>query len=571
MEAQDRFLVDLIGKKNSIFYVPFYQRKYTWEAKSEIKQLWEDLMYFTNEQEKINEYFLGTLIIKKTNSLTDKYILVDGQQRITSFLLLIVALVACSNKKRDLDEYITLKSYIDWNQEKAKFKLERINDSNIIEKILKGNIESLSEKEKEFNYFKNYEWFVNKIKSQNDLDDKFIKNFYLKCLEKIKVAVINLNNFEDEFLIFESINSKGKPLTPADLIKNYIISRIENDQEFLEEFDNKFISSFDKYLNPEESIVDFYRQFLAIYVGKLYNTKGKILYSKFKDIVDAKTQDNINHLKDFLKDMQSDKVIYDYIKENNWNYKLYPLFRNNKNILYSIIHVILKFNGSVIDNKYVIENNKNIEYAMNYLAKLSVSKILCTNNQGNRDYASIANKLFKRIQETNNFLNSFNEEVCEKLENSNTAYAMPKWEEVANIELKRNLYSNNSYFKQILISIEEHLNGQKKLNEKDLSVEHIFPQNSSEWNKAVSENIVKEYDSWDEIKTWVHTLGNLSITNSKDNSALSNKTFLDKQKILEERSYLKINKHIYEYNEWTVKSIKDRANKILEYIKEIWF
>lgn len=63
MQAKDMFIVDLVGKKDAIFYVPLYQRKYTWEENKQVKQLWEDLNEFMEMD--LDDFFLGSLIIKK--------------------------------------------------------------------------------------------------------------------------------------------------------------------------------------------------------------------------------------------------------------------------------------------------------------------------------------------------------------------------------------------------------------------------------------------------------------------------------------------------------------------------
>ena len=104
-----------------------------------------------------------------------------------------------------------------------------------------------------------------------------------------------------------------------------------------------------------------------------------------------------------------------------------------------------------------------------------------------------------------------------------------------------------------------------------INIEHIFPQDSKKWKQALEESGVSTNVTFDDMKEWLNTIGNLSIVNSKDNSSLSNKVFIEKQKILEEKSYLKINKMLYETDTWTVKEIKERAKKIIDYIDKIWF
>lgn len=150
---------------------------------------------------------------------------------------------------------------------------------------------------------------------------------------------------------------------------------------------------------------------------------------------------------------------------------------------------------------------------------------------------------------------------------------MPKQEEVFNVDSKRDLYTNlKSTLKSILIAIEENLS-QKKLKKDDISIEHIFPQNPTdqEWKEICEKSGIDKNITFDNIKEWINTLGNLSILDKDDNSRLSNKIFNKKKKILEDKSYLKINRMLYDYDTWNVEEIQDRAKKILEHIKNIWF
>ena len=211
----------------------------------------------------------------------------------------------------------------------------------------------------------------------------------------------------------------------------------------------------------------------------------------------------------------------------------------------------------IVDNK--------IEFYLKFLSKLVVGRTLVSFGrvEGNRSFAKIANNLNEDFKETKDFKISFTNKVINHLEDSSSNDRMPKWEEISNIESKRDLYtSHKTNLKWVLLSIEQHLlkSNNEFVNESKISIEHIFPQNpSDQWEKEVINN----------IKDWINTLGNLSITNH--NGALSNKTIEEKQKILEEKSYLKINKMIYESKNWNVEQIKERAQKILNYIHQIWF
>lgn len=569
MEAKDMLVTDLIGKKNSIFYVPLYQRKYTWEAKKAVQQLWNDLLFFKNTNN--SDYFLGSIIIKKTSDLNSKYILVDGQQRITTLFLLISALKKLSQK--DSSTYFILKSYLDTDDN--KFKLERINDSNIINYIMNDKLNLLSDEDKKSRYYENYKYFYNEIsKCINDYGNSFVEDFKDNVLEKIKLAIINLNEKEDEYNVFESINSKGEKLAVSDLIKNYIYMLLDQDEEILKDFENDVIAYFDKYKNPDSELVSFYRQLLAIDTGVLYSEKNASMYLVFK----AKFQnlDNKNQaIKEYIAYLKKSKIIYDYISKHNFGLYSYPLLKGNFKNFYHLIHVIVEYNSTIINNELIINNEQesNIQFALKYLSKLVVYRALVNFGrvEGNRKYAKLSYDLKRELDKNTNssFKEIFSNIVIKDLNNSTSNYRMPNINEVENIDSKTDLYTNNkTNLKYILLSIEESLSGKKmdKTEIDELEIEHIFPQRDDKWDDAI------QY-STDDIQTmsqWLNTIGNLSLINSIDNKKISNKSFHDKLKLLADISYLKINKLIYSYELWNVDNIKDRANELIKMIKNIW-
>lgn len=573
MEAKDMLIVDLIGKRDNVFYVPLYQRKYTWDVKDQVKTLWNDLYEFIELSQTGNkDFFLGSLIIKKDNKLNARHILVDGQQRITTVLLLIAALIHASNLKKELDEYATLINYL--KSDVDKFKLERINDMEIIKKILltsQDGLMTITEADKNSNYYKVFEFFVEKIRKANDDKDQFIVTFLTKVLEKIKVAVINLDSNEDEYSVFESINSKGKSLTAADLIKNFIVMHLNDEDELLKTFDNSFVSRFDN----DDDLMQFYRQMFAIEEGKLYPEKGKQIYAAFKKKFCGSegNEVNKNELVTYLKESWNDKIIWDYIHQNNFGYLYYPLMKGNLKNFYALIHVIIKLNSTIINNKITITNKANVDWALKYLTSLVIARALVSFGrvEGNRTYAKLSKDLADEFTTTNDFKTSFKNKVINELNNPTKNYRMPKWEEVSNIELKKDVYADNrNTLKYTLIAIEESISS-KHLNGNDISIEHIFPQDSSEWLDIYNKTEFEKVNSYVEMSEWLNTLGNLTIVDASDNSRLSNNVFIDKQKILEEKSYLKINKFLFEWNKWSIESIKDRATKILDKIKNLWF
>lgn len=550
MEASSKTVIELIGRPDHIFCIPSYQRKYTWKEKKEIDTLLKDLEEY--KKSNIKDYFLGSIIVKKNANLDSEFILVDGQQRITTVLIMLASLMdSIDDKKSSL--WIEISNKLKTNND--KFKLNRIHDQDIIRLIITNKSQILNEEQKKSNYYLVYLHF---LKYFNNLNEQAKEEYYNRIILNIKLAIINLDSHEDEYLVFESINSKGKNLSSADLIKNYIIMRLcESDEEAVLIFENEFLEGFKK--EEEETILDFYRQMIAIESGKLLAKGSKDIYYQIKNKFLNKSLDLI-----YINNLIYNQKIWNYIHEEKFNYWTKPLLESNKLNFYAILHLIIK-NNSKIENNNLIVDNKKIEFYLKFLSKLVVGRTLVSFGrvEGNRSFAKIANNLNEDLKENKDFRDSFTKKVINHLEDSSSNDRMPKWEEISNIESKRDLYtSHKTNLKWILLSIEQYLlkSNNEFINESKISIEHIFPQNpSDQWGKEAINN----------IKGWINTLGNLSITNH--NSSLGNKTLEEKQKILEEKSYLKINKMIYECQNWDLEEIKQRAKKILNYINQIWF
>lgn len=535
MKAQDIQIADLVGKKDVTFLVPPYQRKYQWTFKKEVETLLDDVEEFINSNNK--DYFLGSIVIKSSSGLRQNFILVDGQQRITTFLLAMAAL-----KERLKNENSTLKLRVDLilETETDKFKLNRIKDQEIVQKIIQGQAYLLDDHEQESSYFKVFKGLVGYF---NDQPIDWIDSFFTKGLSKIKLAVIDLDENEDEFLVFESINSKGKSLSAADLIKNYIMMNCDEEQEHI--FENDILARI-----SEDSILDLYRQLLAIKTGKLLSKNGKQLYYQFKELF---PKELINS--ELIEYLRKSVRIWRMINFSRFGVTTLPFTKGALLNFYAVAHVIFDKNSVMNSGKLEIRNPKLIEDCFSKIAGLLVRRALqgAGRVESNRTFAKMAHDL----NDTNGDSESFQNVIVNKMLTSNTNARVLSDVEIRNKINNVDIYNiNKNVIFWAFVALESGLS-QKHVDTTNMSVEHIYPQNpGGKWNDN------------NEMKSLVNTLGNLSITN--DNSALSNRDILFKKKILEERSYLKINKFIYQQDNWTEVEIKERASQLLDMIFKTW-
>ncbi|GAA8742990.1 hypothetical protein HpDR98_05250 [Helicobacter pylori] len=241
MEAKEATLLRFFEEnQNNQFVIPIYQRLYSWE-KEQCKQLWDDIIK-TGGNDQIEGHFIGSIVFVHDGIYTTNYnelLIIDGQQRLTTITLLLIAL---RNYLNDEDEFL------------EKFSRQKIQNRYLINSDEKGDKKFrliLSESDKDTLLF-----LIDKDKRKpSELSLKIMENFKLfeewirkntdkletifKGLDKLMIVWIALEKGKDDpQLIFESMNSKGIELTQTDLIRNYIVMETEVKKQ--EDFYNQY-------------------------------------------------------------------------------------------------------------------------------------------------------------------------------------------------------------------------------------------------------------------------------------------------------------------------------------------
>nr|WP_269089990.1 DUF262 domain-containing protein [Helicobacter pylori] len=219
-------LLDFIGKsQEKQFVIPIYQRVYSWE-KEHCEQLWDDIIK-TGGNDQIEGHFIGSIVFVHDGIYTTNYnelLIIDGQQRLTTITLLLIAL---RDHLNDEDEFLEKFScqkiqnrYLINSDEKGdkKFKLI-LSDSDKDTLLYLIDKDRRKPSEPSSKIMENFKLFEEWVSNTNKLETIF------KGLDKLMVVEISLERGKDNpQLIFESMNSTGKDLTQTDLIRNYILS-----------------------------------------------------------------------------------------------------------------------------------------------------------------------------------------------------------------------------------------------------------------------------------------------------------------------------------------------------------
>jgi hypothetical protein len=232
---------------NDCYYIPLYQRQYSWREEN-IRQLFDDI------QEENESYYVGNLLViphdsnnaNSANADSASYDVIDGQQRLTTLSLFLLAiwqrLGAIRKASDDSDNDVTLPSrdiemigtirsdikrrLIDEDTGEPRLRLLQSDDA-----IYRQHLEILNDRhpsiDKRKMFSKRYKYILDDLLTQDELQDVAgIKKFYDK-LEKITILRIHVPNLADAFNVFSSMNSKGLPLTLVDLLKAEFIANAE--------------------------------------------------------------------------------------------------------------------------------------------------------------------------------------------------------------------------------------------------------------------------------------------------------------------------------------------------------
>lgn len=234
LTAEQKSIKVLFQDKKSIFLIPDFQRPYAWEE-NECQKLWDDLWEFAfpdNDTKSFNEsseYYLGSIIAYRNNS---KFEIIDGQQRITTLMLLLRALLPKFNKPKDDDSIkrkLDLKSCISVkdktkNSEKKEFRIPRLESEVILENSNSELKDLLSSDTDEYNgkslYAKNYKIFCDNIKKFNEDFSGYIGTLVDRILDNCIILFITTDDYDSALRIFSTLNDRGMPLSDADIFKS---------------------------------------------------------------------------------------------------------------------------------------------------------------------------------------------------------------------------------------------------------------------------------------------------------------------------------------------------------------
>ena len=573
VKAKEYYIKDLLSNK-FLFEIPDYQRAYSW-TKENLKQLVEDIWESVElnkargnkEFDQYEPYFLGSIVLCSKEYKDDGcgiYDVIDGQQRLTSIIMLIATirdLIDNEEYKKVLSDLIYQKPNVlmgikESIRVKARGKEEEFFKKYILtnggtELVKDLDMEELSEAKQ--NMVNAIEVFRDSFFNENgELLEEKLNEFIVYLLQKVVLVVITTESFTSAFRLFNVINARGLPLTDSDLLKSENL-RVMN-PEIRKEYTDIW-ESHEQDLGKEklDQIIGFMRTM------KLKNKVEESVYEEFSKKIFRNEPEYLGV--NFVNHLTAVKALYDkYIIDGNLegvSEEEKSYYKNLINIMREFLPyddwmaAVIRFAEKFNDDKLVLEFVKVLE------------KRLVIDWVNGNSFADRLNRVYGILEaiEEKDSLEEIKEEpvFLYDLERT-TAYFENSLNDI-------DFYSKGRMMipKYIFVRLDMEKRANEVLDYSDkIMIEHVLPRNAKEayW---------KDNFSADQRRNWANKFGNLVIITGAKNTRANNKPFGEKvEQYLSKKSDFAITKEVLELSDWNMDSLKDRHESLVNRALELW-
>ncbi len=498
----------------------------------------------------MNGHFIGSIlyVLDSNTHSNNTLLIIDGQQRLTTITLLLIALRNHLSEEVEILEKFSRKeieSYLINSNKDGDKKFRLIlseSDKDTLLSLIDKNKRKPSEPSVKI--VENFELFEKWISENTDKLETIFKG-----LKKLMIVWISLDKGKDDpQLIFESMNSKDIELTQTDLIRNYIV--METEVEKQEDFYNQYWRAMEERFEQNETLFNrFVRHYLTIKIGKIPNEKR--VYEAFKDYRQKKGIE----IEDLLKDLQKYcgyfcQIAFKKEDDKDLNKALSFLVNLEMDVIYPLLlELYSDYKDGVLSKQDFIPIIYLIE---SYLCRRAVCGL--GTNSLNKVFPSFT----KHIQKDEYFKSLKAHFVC-----LTEKQRFPNNDEFKKLFITIDFYKfkKNKYFLERL----ENFDTKEPVDTQKCNIEHIMPQTlTPEWQRDLGENFQAIHEKY------LHTIGNLTLTGY--NSKYSNNSFQEKRDMEKgfKQSSLKLNQSLKDLESFGEKEIEKRASDLADWALKIW-
>lgn len=538
------------------FLIPTYQRTYSWTLK-QCQQLWDDILRVWSSDQYSN-HFIGGILYVIEEWTTFGWVLqasvIDGQQRITTCSLLLYALAEVSKQQWNEQSHIDIMQGCIINSTKNGDQRYKLLPTKLDKEKYIAIIEwTKIDENDDSNMATNYNFFKEKI-SQNA---ESIETIY-KWIAKLFIVDIALDRVQDNpQLIFESMNSTGLALSKAELIKNYLLMWLKNQEQTLLYEQYRF--PMDKILESNSDLYDmFIRDYLTFKDSSWAIPTMRALYDEFKIFLKSEPRETVDVLKDISKAFNHYSRFTLLKPEMDGDIKevLMDIDTLQATVAYPLmLELFWDYEENKLDKEHLLQILRLIE---SYVFRRAICWI--PTNSMNKTFSTFKKYLKKDNSQT------YYESFVAYLMSLDSYKAFPTDEAFEAEFLAKDVYNFRSC-KYLLEKIENH-DKKERVSADNYTIEHIMPQNtpkSPEWKEELWGNRKDVYDKY------LHTIGNITLTGY--NSEYSDRPFKEK-KTMEGKwfnaSPVWLNGMIKSTEIRNEEAIINRAKQLAVFAKHVW-
>ena len=559
---EKEILRGLISENKCQFVIPVFQRNYDWREK-DCKKLFSDVISLAMDTaHPARKHFLGAFVYKFKRVVETQfleYILIDGQQRLTSVTLMLKALYDYLGTFGDQYEDLRLEIYETYlvnkfaksTEYKLKLKPNEVDNDNYINLIEceESKIDTSS------TIYRNYTSFYKWIEEMEVSVEAFFD-----ALQRLEGVVVELDDSDNPQLIFESLNSTGLDLTDVDLIRNYLLMNCDpNKQTFLYK---EYWLKLEKLLG--ENFVLFVRDYLSFESGSVTSSSKNMVYDTFQKYFRALDMDTEEFLKAFLykAGVYNRLLVSPSDKNTKLNRALSDYIELDMKTTFPFVFGLLLDNEPDSEGKKKISDN-DLASLLRVLESYLIRRNVC--NLAGGGMSQVMASLYKQLQSSykEDLYTNIIQIVSTALIGITSKAYFPSNEEFIREFTERDMYKNRNI--DFILRRLETMTQEKEELPPNTSVEHVLPQTlSEEWKKYL--NLSKE-----ELATlqreFTNRIGNLTLT--VYNSEMSNKLYDEKKKHID-FSRLILNQYFKDVPVWNKEAIIERGKVVAELALQLW-
>lgn len=551
MDARKGNIYEILNG-NRQFLIPVYQRFYSWDI-DQCKRLWNDIVEMQRKGK--TGHFVGSIVNIAEQAMptgVQKYMIIDGQQRMTTLTLLLLALrdYAIKNPSdttinaRRIDNML-LKNEYESGDERYKLLLTETDRDILISLVEKKPIsESIRSR-----LIENYNFFANKL-----ADKELQPAEVYESIGKLQIVNITLDRtVDDAQAIFESLNSTGKELSESDLIRNYVLMGLEpSEQTYVYEHLWRPMEQLFIYETQGTVMDAFFRHYLTMKLSRIPK-QGRV-YEEFK-LYHLNCE--FGTIRELCQDLlEYAKYYTNIVFKRNSGTDLKKLYEDIIDLRMEVSYpFLLKIHHDYREGLITSDELKEIlRLCISYVLRRAICEI--PTNSMNKTFATLKNYI-----RPDDYLNS----VKAFFVMQDTYKEFPDNDKFEGAFENRDIY--NMRARNYILSRLENFDNKAPIIIENYTIEHIMPQNknlSLEWQADLGAE-------WQDVqKKYLHTIGNLTLT--AYNSEMSDRPFLEKMDMAGgfKESALRLNKYVILQNKWNQKHIQERAKELAKKAESIW-